>query len=149
MGAVAMKRTPLHRNKPLRSRSRLTRRKRLNPWKPRRSYVEPAPLAHPKPAGRKYDTPFMLEAKSLGCLLRDDPTHRCDGPAQFDHGPAHPLGRKADDDQGAVWCPGLHDQRQHAHGVFAGVGKFAMRMIMATAIAETRARVLARLGRAP
>lgn len=122
-----MQRNKLLRRTPLKRKTRLRQRRPT----PRRS-------------GRVRDVPHMLEVKALGCLMRDVPDHRCDGPAQFDHFGPHGMGQKTSDRKGAPFCPDVHRQRQEAAGMFKGVGKYAMRMIMTTAIAETQARVARR-----
>lgn len=107
-----------------------------------------ADFAFPKPAGREYDEEYLAEVRTLACLLRDVPDHRCDGRTQADHAGRRPLGRKSDDDEGIPLCPTAHKERQTYTGWCAGLDDRGMRLVMTTAIAETRARVLVRLGRA-
>lgn len=126
-----MKRSPLHRNKVLRSR----RGRRREGW---RSTIG---FAFPRPQGRVYDDEYRALVLTLRCLLSDDPTHVCDSRTTGDHGGKRPLGRKSDDDEEIPFCYSAHRERQTATGWCKGVNRWAMRMILTTAIAETRARL--------
>jgi hypothetical protein len=121
------------RNKLLRSGKPLKRRT----WMRRRRTTR-------RRSGRVHDAAFLADVHTLPCLLQDVPDHECDGPVQADHAGKRPFGRKADDDTSIPLCPTGHHQRQTYSGWCAGLDKHGMRLVLVTAIAETRVR----LGRA-
>jgi hypothetical protein len=110
----------------------------------RRGDPNPAPLAFAKPAGRAYDDDYRAAVLAEPCLMLDVPGHQCDTRTTGDHPSSGARGRKADDKFMVPFCWSIHKQRQWATGIFEGVGKYAMRMIMTTAAAETQARVAMR-----
>lgn len=121
----------MQRNKSLRSK----REKRRESW-PSEGF------AFPKPPGREYDEGYLREVRKLACLLRDVPDHRCSSRrSQADHAGKRPLGRKSHDKEAIPLCAQAHAERQTYTGWCAGLDDRGMRLVLVTAIAETRARV--------
>lgn len=128
--------------KRMEQRTALRRLTRINPKRSgHRGNPNPAPQAFPKPAGRAYDTPYLLEVKKLPCLLKGKPGHVCDGPSEADHGGERPYGRKCDDRKSLPFCPGGHRQRQRYQGYFKGWDKVRMRHWLEDRIAEVQAKL--------
>lgn len=120
----------MHRNSLLRS-TPLRRKKRMNQKR-----------AKPRRSGRVMDWSYLQAVRELPCLLQD--VGGCIGATEADHAGERPLGRKASDDTAIPLCRLHHWARTDYSGPFYGLDARGMRLVLVTAIAETRAR----LGRA-
>jgi hypothetical protein len=107
----------------------------------RRGDPSPPALAYPKPPGRAYDTPYMLEVKKLPCLLKGKPDHVCDGRSEADHAGLRPRGRKSNDRETIPMCPRAHRERTGFRGYFKTFDKVRMRNWCGDRIAEVQAKL--------
>lgn len=106
-----------------------------------RGNPSPAPQAFPKPAGRAYDTPYLLEVKRLPCKLKGKEGHTCDSRSQADHAGPRPRGRKCDDRECIPMCHSAHVQRTECTGYFKGWDKVRMKNWCGDRIAEVQAKL--------
>lgn len=98
-----MKRSPLKRKTPLRSRSKRTKYAR-----------------RPRALG------YMQWVKTQPCSVRGN--GECGGPVEADHAGARGIGQKAPDATCIPLCRKHHRERTDMHGCFADLGAQAMRI---------------------
>lgn len=133
-----MKRSPLRRYTPLRSKS------------PRQRARAKARIArmYAKSAYRLRERAFeyMAAVKRLRCwAARTVPGHHCQGPIEADHAGRRPVGRKASDATVLPVCTLAHRQRTDHSGPFRSWTRPEMRQWLDDGIADTQ-RTMKALG---
>jgi hypothetical protein len=111
-----VKRTPLVRKTPLRTKRAARRR-----------------------SERERDTPYMALVRRMPCVAGG--LGPCNGPIEADHAGPRPLGRKADDRTCVAMCQFHHHCRHAFAGPFRRWSRAQMRGFLEFAIALTRGAI--------
>lgn len=126
-----MKRTPLRRKSPMRSRP-------MSSSTPKPSKKRKSPKRKTKYAQRERDFDYMGWVKTRPCLLRT--IGPCSGVVEADHAGERGLGQKAPDNTCIPLCSSHHLDRHACTGFFRGLPRDWKRRWRRAAIAHTQHR---------